>query len=537
MVSGSVRQADTEYLMNFIRHRKPSPSCPLPSKIYKDKRRSAGTTTRRLTLAWFDEFPFSGFSLHCQGIFCWPCVLLPVEPEAPGATRAETLIRNPLTDWKNGKEHLQYHAGLHYHLSEAKMTEFLRLYENPSGRVDQILSCESQRTVARNRHVIISVLKVLEICGREGIALRGHRDDSTSHAKSKGKFHALLRFRMETDHLLASHLDKCPRNASMISKTVQNDLLLHMRDFIIQHFAKAIADSPFLSVLADEISDVSNKEQLGIAVRYLQGSRVAEKLLAFVQVEDMSGATICKTVIETLTKLGDNLKKCRAQGYDGAGNISGRLKGCQALFQKEYPHAHYYHCASHQLNLCVSKSCSITAMHSMMDTLKCDGLFFKFSPKRQVQLEKFIAVENAKRKETAATGTALRTISKSRIKTLCETSWVERYTTLEDFYVLYEVILDCFDIICCATDKRWDTKSSTDAAGLHRSISSGDFLAAFYTNRYVSSFLVDLSRMLQGELQNKLTAYSEIEIVKEHLADARTNAEETFRNIFALKTD
>ena len=43
--------------------------------------------------------------------------------------------------------------------------------------------------------------------------------------------------------------------------------------------------------------------------------------------------------------------------------------------------------------------------------------------------------------------------------------------------------------------------------------------------------------MLQGELQNILTAYSEIEIVKEQLADARTNAEETFRNIFALMTD
>ena len=350
----------------------------------------------------------------------------------------------------------------------------------------------SPRTVARNRHVIISVLKALEICGREGIALRGHRDDSTSHAKSKGKFHALLRFRMETDDLLASHLEECPRNASMISKTVQNDLLLHMRGFIIQHFAKAIENSPFLSVMADEISDVSNKEQLGIAVRYLQGSRVAEKLLAFVQVEDMSSVAICKTLAETLTKLGVNLKKC-AQAYDGAGNMSGRLKGCQALFQKEYRHAHYYHCTSHQLNMCVSKSCSITAMHSRMDTLKCFGLFFKFSPQQQIQLEKCRAVESAKRKETAATFTALRTISKSKIKTLCKTRWVERYTTLEDFYVLYEAILDCFDIIYCDADKRWDTKSSTDAAGLHRSILSGDFLAAFCINRYVSSFLVDLN--------------------------------------------
>ena len=139
--------------------------------------------------AYFDKFPFSGFSLHCQGIFCWPCVLFPVEPEVSSAPRAETLIRKHLTDWKNGKEHLRYHAGLHYHLSaKAKMTEFLRLYKKPSGRVGQILSCESQRTVARNRHVIISVLKVLEVCGREGIALRGNRDDSILLLKAKASF-------------------------------------------------------------------------------------------------------------------------------------------------------------------------------------------------------------------------------------------------------------------------------------------------------------------------------------------------------------
>ena len=74
---------------------------------------------------------------------------------------------------------------------------------------------------------------------------------------------------METDDLLAIHLEKCPRNASMISKTVQNDLLLHMRNFIIQHFGKAIANSSFLSVLADAISDVSNKEQLEIGFVHL----------------------------------------------------------------------------------------------------------------------------------------------------------------------------------------------------------------------------------------------------------------------------
>ena len=45
---------------------------------------------------------------------------------------------------------------------------------------------------------------------------------------------------------------------------------------------------------------------------------------------------------------------CRAQTYDGAGNMAGHRNGCAAHFKRDYPRATYYHCASHQLNLALS---------------------------------------------------------------------------------------------------------------------------------------------------------------------------------------
>ena len=36
------------------------------------------------------------------------------------------------------------------------------------------------------------------MCGRQGIALGGHRDDSTSDDINKGKFRALVEFRIES---------------------------------------------------------------------------------------------------------------------------------------------------------------------------------------------------------------------------------------------------------------------------------------------------------------------------------------------------
>ena len=47
-------------------------------------------------------------------------------------------------------------------------------------------------------------------------------------------------------------------------------------------------------------------------------------------------------------------------GYGGAGNMSGKAKGAAAVIQKDYPEALYFHCTSHQLNLCVVKSTDST---------------------------------------------------------------------------------------------------------------------------------------------------------------------------------
>ena len=283
-----------EAKFSIIQNRHPPENCPLPTKSYVDNRRKGGVSVRRLNRAWFDDFPFTAYSMHAKGIFCLACVLFPTAPTNPGARRAETLLEKPFTDRKAGKESLSLHADLQYHISsEAKLSEFIRVYKNPSARVDQILSTEAQQTVARNRKVLLSIVKCIELCARQGIALRGHRDDSTSTDLNQGNFRAVIQFRREVDQCLNSHLQSCPRNAIMISKTVQNELLQHMGDYVVKHLVTKVNNSDFLAVMADEVSDVSNKEQLGIAVRYVKENNVAEKLLIFVQVDDISQVLMC----------------------------------------------------------------------------------------------------------------------------------------------------------------------------------------------------------------------------------------------------
>ena len=78
-----------------------------------------------------------------------------------------------------------------------------------------------------------------------------------------------------------------------------------------------------------------------------------------------SGQAIADQIKFTLEKLTLDLNDLRGQGYDGAGNMSGKYRGAAAIIQHDYPKALYVHCVSHVLNLCIVAASSIQAIRNM----------------------------------------------------------------------------------------------------------------------------------------------------------------------------
>lgn len=70
------------------------------------------------------------------------------------------------------------------------------------------------------------------------------------------------------DKVLAEHMEKSARNATYISKTSQNKLIKCCGDVITDELITAIRKAEYYSILADEVSDVSNKEQLSLVIRF-----------------------------------------------------------------------------------------------------------------------------------------------------------------------------------------------------------------------------------------------------------------------------
>ena len=54
------------------------------------------------------------------------------------------------------------------------------------------------------------------------------------------------------------------------------------------------------------------------------------------------GKVSVKKIVDTLKAVNLQPELCRAQTYDGAGNMAGRINGCAAHFAKLFPQATYY---------------------------------------------------------------------------------------------------------------------------------------------------------------------------------------------------
>jgi hypothetical protein len=142
---------------------------------------------------------------------------------------------------------------------------------------------------------------------------------------------------------------------------------------------------------------------------------------------------------------------------DGAGNMSGKYNGCAAKFREQSSKAVYHYCSSHDLNLVLCKSSQVKEIHIMLEALKQLGIFLKYSPKRCRRLEKAVEDVNAGREAGAK-------ITNTKFKAFCETTWVDKFTTLHVFDEMYEPLLCCLEAI--GSERGWDSKAVTESNGL-----------------------------------------------------------------------
>ena len=101
-------------------------------------------------------------------------------------------------------------------------------------------------------------------------------------------------------------VSKAPRNAHYRSKTIQEQIIAVLKIYIQQKIVSEIKKTGHFSVLADEATDISNKEQMALILRHLTVSHtIKEDFLSFIKCEKgTSGEVLAGEIKDEVSKLG-----------------------------------------------------------------------------------------------------------------------------------------------------------------------------------------------------------------------------------------
>lgn len=357
---------------------RPTPNLKIEQTVSSKKR----TFTRTFNTELYNKHTWLCGCEIRNALFCFPCLLFGGE---------DSWTKIGFTDLNHSGDRIKKHTS-----SAKHMKNVLQYSLFGTVNVSAQLSTAYRRNielhnekVRHNRYILNIIINCVRFCGAFELALRGH--DESASSSNPGVFRGLIDFSAELDGALKQHLEK----ASVFrgtSKTIQNEILQTMFNVCQEEISKEIEQADYLSIIADETSDVSNKFQMAIVFRYVVKGKPVERFWDFLMPSGHDAKALSSVILTELEKhLKDNKNKLIAQTYDGASVMSGSSNGVQAIIKKTYEHAAYVHCYAHQLNLVMLNSASANKnVRIFFANIQGICSFFSSSPQRSAVLDQIV---------------------------------------------------------------------------------------------------------------------------------------------------
>ena len=389
--------------------------------------------------------------------------------------RDAAFISRGFTYWRDAIVSFRTHAASACH-KEAVQSDQL---PKEMGDVAERLVAGHTADKERNRSMFMRILQNIRFLARQGLALRGSGDGEDSN------FIQLLRLREFDCPAVAEWMSK--KTNKYTSGDVQNEVLQIMALNILRDVAASIKTSGWYTIMADECTDVSNKEQFVICIRWVDTDLCDhEDIIGLHQVNGIDSSTLVATIQDVLLRLGLSISMCRGQCYDGAANMSGSRGGVSARLQEKEPRAVLTHCYGHALNLavgdCIKKS---TICRDALDVSFEIAKLLRFSPKRAATFDR-IRVEDPMEDNAPSQG----------IRAFCPTRWTVRGDALES-------ILDHWATLSLLWEECLETRLDPDVKariiGVKAQMNSFSLLFGVHLSKTILQITDNLSRSLQKE--------------------------------------
>ena len=143
-------------------------------------------------------------------------------------------------------------------------------------------------------------------------------------------------------------------NGRCLSHDIINELINMIGNAVLKSIVADLRKkSQLFSLIADESTDISNKEQLACALRWISTTylSVHEDFLGMYELEKTDVETITTSLKDILLRCNLTIDDCCWQAYDGAVNMAGSRNAVAARISSENPRALYIHCGNHTLDL------------------------------------------------------------------------------------------------------------------------------------------------------------------------------------------
>lgn len=329
-----------------------------------------------------------------------------------------------------------------------------------------------------------------------------------------------------------------------LSKTIQNELINLCGKNIIQTIVSDVKKQEFFSIMADEVRDCSNSEQLALVVRYVDETcTIREEFIEYIECDTgTTGLALGEKIISKLEELGLDIKDIRGQCYDGAGNMASPKVGVHKRILELNELAIYFHCFSHQLNLVIVASCGIQRVRNVMSIVKAVSYFFNLSPKRHgcLKSNKEAYVEKLKKEaEEAGKAKTDKLGAKVKLIDVCMTRWMARIEGMGVFETLFPVIVHTLEKMKDNTDpnEKFNNNTCSQAISLFKSCHNFEFVATLVITRKLLSYTSAATEMLQNQSNDILCAFQLIQSIQGQFSDIRNNIDDFHDEIFKTAVD
>ncbi len=155
------------------------------------------------------------------------------------------------------------------------------------------------------RDMLKIILSSMRYLARQGLAMR-RKDPGESNIIQ------LLKMRSEDNPTLANWLKK--NSNTFTSPENQNEMLQIMSHHILRNVLHDIHSLPFLTIMVDETTDKSNKEQLTLIIRWVdQNFDVFEEFMGLYSLHSITAASIVSAILDALLRFEIPLSRIRGQ--------------------------------------------------------------------------------------------------------------------------------------------------------------------------------------------------------------------------------